>query len=174
MTKHLIMMIGLPRSGKSTEAMRYSDNMNAPIVNPDSIRLAVHGQRFWRPGEPMVWTIAKIMIKSLFEAGHEAVILDSTNLSAKGRKEWESFADNTTYIYVNTDVETCKARARKHGQGDLLPVIDRFAGELELPESYIEVDGSLVETENSFLHLQRMFIAMPFLPRGDNGGTNQL
>ena len=84
--KKLILTVGLPRSGKTTWAKK----MNFPIVNPDSIRLALHGNQFITEAEPMVWEIAKYMVKSLFLAGHNTVILDATNTTVKKRKEWLS------------------------------------------------------------------------------------
>ena len=39
LTEDLIVMVGLPRSGKTTWARK----QGYPIVNPDSIRLAFHG-----------------------------------------------------------------------------------------------------------------------------------
>src|SRR5258706_417694 len=52
----LIVMVGLPWSGKSTWAREQG---NWPIVCPDEIRFALHGQRFIAEAEPWVWTIAK-------------------------------------------------------------------------------------------------------------------
>jgi predicted kinase len=75
MTKTLIMTVGLPRSGKSTWAIAQGH----PVVCPDAIRLALHGQPFIATAEPVVWATAKLMVASLFEAGHGVVILDATN-----------------------------------------------------------------------------------------------
>ena len=84
--KTLIAMVGLPRSGKSTWAKKAGH----PIVSPDAIRLALHGQRFISEAEPFVWAIAKAMVRALFLAGHSAVILDATNNTRKRRDEWKS------------------------------------------------------------------------------------
>lgn len=40
--KKLILTIGLPRSGKST----WAKQQGCPVVNPDSIRLALHGKAY--------------------------------------------------------------------------------------------------------------------------------
>ena len=74
--KTLILTVGLPRSGKSTWAMQ----QGYPVVNPDSIRLALHGHRFREESEEHVWAIAKTMVNSLFIAGHDKVIVDATNI----------------------------------------------------------------------------------------------
>ena len=80
----LICTVGLPRSGKSS----WAREQGAPIVNPDSIRLAIHGQAFISEAEPFVWATAKYMVKALFLAGHETVIVDATNTTRKRRDDW--------------------------------------------------------------------------------------
>jgi predicted kinase len=126
--KKLIMTVGLPRSGKSTWAKK----QNLPIVNPDSIRLAIHGQPFISEAESLVWTIAKYMVKSLFITGHNKVILDATNLTESRRQEWEDDMWEIKYKYFNTSPEECKRRALNTDKAYLLPVIDRMIESAEL------------------------------------------
>lgn len=72
MSKTLHLMIGLPRSGKSTLA----SDLGYPIVEPDAIRQVLHGTPFKPNMEHMVWAMAHLMVESLFEAGHTDVIVD--------------------------------------------------------------------------------------------------
>lgn len=123
--KILILTVGLPRSGKSTWAKGKSAEM--PIVNPDSIRLALYGEAFKIEAEPMVWTLARYMVQALFLAGHQIVILDATNLNPGRREDWRSKDWTTVLKIFDTDVATCKARATAGGHDYLLPVIDRMA-----------------------------------------------
>lgn len=83
----LFVLVGLPQSGKSTWAL--ANRPAAPIVNPDSIRIALHGQLFYADAEDFVWATAKLMVRSLFLAGHDSVILDATNTTHKRRKVWQ-------------------------------------------------------------------------------------
>jgi hypothetical protein len=62
--KRLILTCGLPRSGKST----WARGQGVPVVNPDSVRLALHGQVYRKESENMVWAIAETMIRALFIA----------------------------------------------------------------------------------------------------------
>lgn len=130
--KILMMTVGLPRSGKST----WAKEQNCPIVNPDSIRLAIYGQRFCAKAEPFVWATAFIMTEALFKAGHSIVILDATNTNEDRRKEWERRFPEEKYRIIlkkfNTSKETCIQRAIDTNQEDLIPVIERMAEELEL------------------------------------------
>lgn len=127
--KKLILTVGLPRCGKSTWAKK----QNVPIVNPDSIRLSVHGQAFYNDAEPLVWALAKIMVLSLFVAGHDVVIVDATNVSKKRREFWEDDRWKVSYKIFNTKKSTCIKRARKNNQEYLIPVIERMSEEFEHP-----------------------------------------
>lgn len=127
----LIQMVGLPRSGKSTVAKELSEKMGFPIVNRDSVRLAVHGLRFSLEHEPIVNKITVTMVKALLLAGAKGVVLDETNIRRDRRLKWHDDAWDTFYYHVPTTPETCKERAIATEQPDLLPVIDRMHSQFQ-------------------------------------------
>lgn len=132
--KTLILMVGLPRSGKST----WAKQSGFPIVSPDAIRLSIHGEAFNSKAEPWVWVTAKVMVSSLFEAGHNIVVLDATNTSRKRRDEWISDKWETRFKSIDISKEVCMDRAKDGGREDLLPVIERmveFFEPLEVDEA---------------------------------------
>jgi predicted kinase len=120
----LILTVGLPRSGKSTWAQKQGH----PIVCPDAIRLALHGQTFVAQAEPLVWAMARYMVAALFLAGHTTVILDATNTSR--REDWLSDKWHTVLHLVDTGAAECRSRAKAHGQEYLLPIIDHMSAAL--------------------------------------------
>ena len=120
--KKLILTVGLPRSGKSTWARKQGH----PIVNPDSIRLALYGQPFIEEAEPMVWTIAKYMVRALFYAGHSKIVLDATNITKERRTFWRDDNRNIRIHTVSTPKDICIERAIKDRRGDLIPIIERM------------------------------------------------
>lgn len=124
-TLHL--MVGLPRSGKSTQAKK----LGHPIVEPDAIREALHGSPWRAETEPMVWAIAGVMVRSLFGAGHTDVVLDATNHTVERRKLWESEEWAVQYHVVDTPAEVCIDRAYETNQDYLVPVIERMARDWE-------------------------------------------
>lgn len=123
----LLCTVGLPRSGKTTWARK----QNLPIVSPDAIRLALHGQRFIAEAEPHVWAIAKTMVRALFLAGHKMVILDATNNTRKRRDEWQSKEWKTYFKVIDTPASVCLDRARAEGDEYIMPVIERMAAQYE-------------------------------------------
>lgn len=125
----LIMMVGLPRSGKSTQARE----IGCPIVNPDSIRLTLTGQAFYKDAEPFVWATTRTMITSLFLAGHETVVLDATNTTKERRDNFIDKRWKRVFFIVDTDENVCKRRAVCGDRGDLIPIIENMAKTFILP-----------------------------------------
>ena len=120
----LILMVGLPYSGKTTLA----HEIGHPIVSPDAIRLALHGERYLQTAEPMVWTLAVIMVNALFEAGHSHVIVDATNNTVKRRQFWRDAGNWVVeYEVVDTPEKLCIQRAQQADDLDIVPVIARMA-----------------------------------------------
>lgn len=130
----LMLMCGLPRSGKTTAAQR----MVFPIVSPDAIRLALHGQRFAPEAEGFVWSIARVMARSLFLAGHQTVVIDATHVTRARRDEWRDalrgMVDEVQVCFIDTPAEECIRRARAAGDEEIVPVIERMAAALERPD----------------------------------------
>lgn len=124
--RRLICTVGLPRSGKSTWARA----TGFPIVNPDSIRFALHGRDWFPQAEPWVWSIAYTMVEALFRAGHKTVVLDATMVSQGRRQGWiERYGKDIVWKVFHTSPEVCHARAAALGQEDLHPVIDKMWNE---------------------------------------------
>jgi predicted kinase len=112
----LTLTVGLPYSGKSTA-----------IVNPDAIRIALHGERYIYKAEPHVWAIATNMVDALFFAGHKTVILDATNNTAKRRDVWQKQGYNIKFAVLNTQAGVCIDRAQSVGDDYIVSTIERMA-----------------------------------------------
>ena len=125
----LIVMVGLPRSGKSTIAKEEL----VPMVNPDSIRYSLHGNAYIPEAEPMVWTINKYMIDALFKAGHRMVIEDSTNTTRERRNGYVTPKYVRWLLNVPTNSEVCIERAMKDGNNGLADVIRKMTETYEAP-----------------------------------------
>ena len=138
----LIMMIGLPRSGKSSFCREFLMD-KYPIVNPDSIRLSLCGKRFLREVENQVWKIAKIMVNSLFIYGHEKVVLDATNVTKQRRDFWiNEELYKIEYILIDTKAEECVKRALQENDFEIIEIINKMNLIFEKPNfsdfSYIK------------------------------------
>ena len=127
--KQLILTVGLPRSGKST----WAKQQGLPIVNPDAIRLALYGQAFIKEAESMVWAMAQYMVKALFLAGHDTVILDATNATKERRIDWINPLWECQYIIFDAPKNICIHRALHDGREELIPIINAMYETLSFP-----------------------------------------
>jgi predicted kinase len=138
--------IGIARSGKSTYCTRWyqyledgvREMLPRAIVCADDIRMEVHGERYNRHAEPVVWTIHTYMIRALLRRGHD-VIIDGTNTTEDSIQRILQINHDADYVLIDTDVSVCKSRAIASGQADLIErgVIDRQSQQLEL----LKVEG---------------------------------
>jgi len=126
---YLYLTVGLPRSGKST----WARSTALPIVSPDAIRIAIHGTAFRKEAEPLVWATAKIMVASLFEAGHPKVILDATNITRARRDDWIDARWDREFVLFQAHERTCIERLDASNAEELTPVIWRMSDALEWP-----------------------------------------
>jgi predicted kinase len=124
----LLCLVGLPRSGKSTWAgdMAYRNEFY-PIVNKDSIRLALHGRAYDESREDEVRQMARVMVTALFIAGHTLVCLDETNITYIHRARWLSRSWDVRLKVFDTPMEECIRRAKKKAETDIIPVIEKMA-----------------------------------------------
>lgn len=132
----LIMMVGLPRSGKSTWIKE--NKTNEVVISADDIRYLVYNQQFWGDGEPLMWSIRGIMLRYLLQQGVD-VIIDETNTTKERRKPILKLAKQYGYHVIGNVVEcapeTCIERAKMNSQENLLSVIERMTNQFELPET---------------------------------------
>jgi len=132
--RKLILTVGLPRSGKTTWALR----QGCPVVSGDAIREAIFGKLWWPPGEHQVMMTARTMVRALFLVGHNTVIFDSINVTRQARRFWLPTADclwTIDYMSINTVPSICKERAIASDQAYLIPVIKNAVYKFETPET---------------------------------------
>lgn len=140
----IYILLGLPRSGKSTivnkligkslysnysqifnhyglpeqyKILNQKDSFN--VICADDIRLALTGQRFYAPAEPMVHSIKHTMIKASLLRGHP-VLIDETHSSDRSIKELLDLTPNVYGYFMNTSPSECERRAIECGQNDLV------------------------------------------------------
>lgn len=117
----LSVMVGLPCSGKSTYCKNQLAMRQWAIVNPDSFRLALHGEAFNSKAESTIWYLVDMAIKGLLLAG-QSVVLDATNVCRQRRVRWHQLAKSIGVDYevlvVATPVGACLSRNKEINRMD--------------------------------------------------------
>lgn len=138
--KKLILMCGIPASGKSTIATILSACLNnAPIVSMDDIRERLFGTRKCQKQGDLVYNLAVNRVIRLFR-DCDIVIFDATNRTAKARKQViqniQTYADFDIYcIFMNTPLDIALSRNSNRDESIQVPpaVIHRMYNTLQPP-----------------------------------------
>jgi len=112
--KRMVIMMGIPRSGKSTVVrdILLSNGPPYQVVCADDIRLSM-GHQYDIRTEPLVRAVSETMVRAFMVRGLP-VIIDSTNVKSSLLDSWTNMADEFGYAkyikIVNTSEEECIRR----------------------------------------------------------------
>ena len=109
MERVLIMMIGVPGSGKSTYAKNLQKDFGFPIVSSDKVRGELYGDESNQSNPAVVFNLVYKRV-SYFLDQVGICILDATNCSRKNRRTAIKRLRPTKifYILMDVDIQTCK------------------------------------------------------------------
>lgn len=136
----IIVLRGIPASGKSTWAMKYvKTHEKTIIVNRDSLR-KMCGE-YWVPArESLITELENISVKIALELGYD-VIVDATNMKQKAIDHWKSFTNDNIDLEVKTfTISKWKAYWRDYKRGLFgghkvgKKVIDKFYTQMQETE----------------------------------------
>ncbi len=99
----LVVMVGLPRSGKSTVVDRDYLSQGYAVVCPDEVRRAIHGQRFVASAERWVWATVFTMVDALRRRGCR-VVVDACNVTREHRKPWVERGATFHVLHLNAQI----------------------------------------------------------------------
>lgn len=134
--KRMILMVGLPRSGKSTWVDNFinsdtqSDHYN--LICADDIRLGL-GTQFDRRLENFVWGAHDSMVLASLERGLNTII-DGCNTTIVSIKKYQDMADKYDYDFsiAFADIPLSKCIERNVGVGSVpVEVLKRMHIQLE-------------------------------------------
>lgn len=131
----LIVLVGLPASGKSTLAERLSKKENATIVSSDAIREELFSDVNHQEGNVSVFETMNERAKILLSEGRD-VIYDATNINRKRRIHLinhELKADEYEVYYMATPYRLCVKRNNKRERVVPAEVIEKMYKNLHIP-----------------------------------------
>lgn len=144
MDNELIIMVGLPGSGKTTLAKKLIREGIDEYFSSDSLRMELLGNKEYSPSDNHIIfeELHKRIKESLITKDSfftKRTIYDATNINAKRRKtflsQFSKFYDKAIIVFVDADVETCiKNDLSRIGNGYVgKDVIERMARNLDEP-----------------------------------------
>lgn len=161
MSKMLIMQ-GLPASGKSTKAREFVAQGNTVRINKDLLRTMLHFDKFTGINEGMTRDAARTLAKT-FLADGKNVVIDDTNLNAGTLQSWVDLAKEANakihHERMETSIEEClkrdAARDKSVGKHVIIQMalqhLDYLRGEKVV---ICDLDGTLADIKHR-LHFVR-------------------
>ena len=111
----VILVVGVPGSGKSFFARRFAETFGAPLVSEDKIRYTLFSNHTYEENEQaMVRQVADLMLDELFITG-KTIVLDGGYNTKVARTDMTATAKEYGYrtltVWVQTDEPTARRRA---------------------------------------------------------------
>jgi predicted kinase len=145
---HLIVMIGIPGSGKSTFVERFSSTFDTPFVSQPAIQQMVFGARYGSLEEEAVATeVAHAQLLELLKTDHTIIYEDGTGsrhyrqvLTAAARKAGYA----VLFVWVQTDSVEARRRSSRRAQGTVPLTAQQFDQAVERFEVPVEAEKAIV------------------------------
>lgn len=140
----MIVLVGLPGSGKST----WAKAQGATVLSSDEMRLVLSGDEENQDIHGKVFGAMRHLLKVRLEIGASPTIIDATNLRRRDRKAWIRLAQQhgaeVEAVHFNIPIEMSLERNR--GRSRVVPeaAICLMAGRLQAPT--VEEGFNLVKT----------------------------
>ena len=131
--KKLIVLVGLPGSGKS----RWAAEQDAGVLSSDAVRELLTGSAEDQSVNRLVFPTLRNLLAMRVKAGVEVTILDATSLTPKERRSWvrtaEALGCEAEAVFFDTPLALCKSRNAARSRVVPEDVMDRFAARLVPP-----------------------------------------
>jgi predicted kinase len=131
--KKLIVLVGLPGSGKS----KWAAEQDAGVLSSDAVRELLTGSAEDQSVNRLVFPTLRNLLAARVKAGMAATILDATSLTPKERRSWvrtaEALGCEAEAVFFDTPLALCKSRNAARSRVVPEDVMDRFAARLVPP-----------------------------------------
>ncbi|MFM7424480.1 MAG: AAA family ATPase [Elainella sp.] len=108
----LVLLIGVPGSGKSTVATRFH-SLGYPVISTDQIRAQLFGDPAVQGAWPLIWQQVEQQFQQAAQS--ELALYDATNARRRGRREVIRLARQTGFgrvcgLWLNPPLDLCLER----------------------------------------------------------------
>lgn len=173
----LIIMCGLPGSGKSTIAKKIKDSI---IISTDDIREEINGDASNQDNASRVFEIAFSRIKTnLIKKEYKNVIFDATNINYKKRRDlinkFKKDANKIKCIFVFADYKECLERNKKRDRVVPKEVIKSMYYSFYVPQKFEGFDEiEVIDTMSIKEHEEKIQLLSQKLNINQNNPNHKL
>lgn len=161
--KKLIMMRGIPASGKSTKAEELSKLYGMPRVNKDLLRVMLHFDKWSGKNESITAEAETALIRTLLKS-HPGVIVDNTNLTQRHYDHYKALAESENVgfemVEMTTPYEVCLERDKYRTKSVGASVILKFAlmtNQFPVPDKPLvlcDIDGTIANLDHRLQYVK--------------------
>ena len=133
MASKVIVLVGLPGSGKST----WATAQGHVVLSSDAMRILLSGDESDQTIHARVFRTMRFLLRERLELGARVTILDATHLARKWRKPWLTLAArygaSVEAVYFDLPLEECLRRNRSRSRVVPEAAIREMAARLQAP-----------------------------------------
>ena len=129
----IILLVGLPGSGKSTYAAR----LRWPVISSDHLRSLIADDATDQSVHGPVFDAVRYLLRKRLEVGRPLTCIDATHLTPRERRPYfriaERYGCQVEAVFFDLPVEICQERNRKRDRVVPQQAIERMALKLVAP-----------------------------------------
>ena len=155
----LIILVGIPHSGKTTFSKYLKDKYNYEIVSTDEIKKEIYINGKYDIKH--LFEIQKDKLETLMKS-NSLIIADSNNSKKIYRDEIIKIANKYNYnyysVYIKSSIKDVKDRLKKDNKNHVLNNLDFYINEIDLYDVDFEINND--NTKNYFNEIDKVMMSI--------------
>ena len=132
---HIVLLIGLPGSGKST----YCRRRHIQPLSTDTLRLWLLDDETDQSQQARIFGLLRMLLRLRLQLGRARTYIDATNLTRQERRPYKLLAKEYGYelcaVFFDVPLEVCLRRNRKRRRVVPEDVMEKMARKLQPPSA---------------------------------------